>query len=63
MGVADRSAGIADNLALGLNGLVVRYQFKSTKLSATFTIETLLTHADGLLKLWSVPGRACERLM
>lgn len=50
IGVADRSAGIADDLVLGFDGLVVGHQFKTAKFPATFTIETLLTGADGLLK-------------
>lgn len=32
-----------------LEGLVVCYQFKTGKAQATFTSETLLTDADGLL--------------
>ena len=50
IGVADRSAGIADDLVLGLDGLVVGHQFKTAKFPGTFTIETLFTGADGLLK-------------
>ena len=50
IGVADRSAGIADDLVLGFDGLVVGHQFKTAKFPATFTIETLLTGADVLLK-------------
>ncbi len=50
IGVADRSAGIADDLVLGFDGLVVGHQFKTAKFPGTFTIETLFTGADGLLK-------------
>lgn len=50
IGVADRSAGIADDLVLGFDGLVVGHQFKTAKYPTTFTIETLLTGANGLLK-------------
>lgn len=50
IGVADRSAGIADDLVLGFDGLVVGHQFKTAKFPAPFTIETLFTGADGLLK-------------
>lgn len=50
IGVADRSAGIADDLVLGFDGLVVGHQFKTSKFPGTFTVETLFTGADGLLK-------------
>lgn len=50
VGVADRSAGIADDLVLGLDGLVVGHQFKISKFPGTFTVRTILTGADGLLK-------------
>ena len=50
IGVADRSAGIADDLVLGFDGLVVGHQFKTSKFPGTFTVETIFTGADGLLK-------------
>lgn len=50
VGVADRSAGIADDLVLGFDGLVVGHQFKTSKFPSTFTVETLFAGADGLLK-------------
>ncbi|MBU2804258.1 ATP-binding protein [Acidithiobacillus ferridurans] len=50
IGVADRSAGIADDLVLGFDGQVVGHQFKTAKFPGTFRIETLFTGADGLLK-------------
>lgn len=50
VGVADRRAGIADDLVLGFDGLVVGHQFKTSKFPGTFTVETLLTGASGLLK-------------
>lgn len=50
IGVADRNAGIADDLVLGFDGLVVGHQFKTSKFPGTFTVETLLTGANGLLK-------------
>jgi len=50
IGIADRSAGIADDLVLGFNGLVVGHQFKTSKFPGTFTVETLFTGANGLLK-------------
>lgn len=50
IGVADRSAGIADDLVLGFDGLVVGHQFKTSKFPATFTVETLFTGANGLWK-------------
>ncbi|CDG80804.1 putative uncharacterized protein [Janthinobacterium agaricidamnosum NBRC 102515 = DSM 9628] len=50
VGVADRSAGIADDLVLGFDGLVVGHQFKTSKFPGTFTVETIFTGAAGLLK-------------
>lgn len=50
IGVADRSAGIADDLVLGFDGLVVGHQFKTSKFPGTFTVETLFTGANGLWK-------------
>ncbi|SFQ40967.1 ATP-binding protein [Variovorax sp. 770b2] len=50
VGVADRSAGIADDLVLGFEGLVIGHQFKTSKFPGTFTVETIFTGADGLLK-------------
>lgn len=50
VGVADRSAGIADDLVLGFDGLVVGHQFKTSKFPGTFRVETIFTGADGLLK-------------
>lgn len=50
IGVADRKAGIADDLVLGFDGLVVGHQFKTSKFPGTFTVTTLLTGANGLLK-------------
>lgn len=50
IGVADRNAGIADDLVLGFDGLVVGHQFKTSKFPTTFTVETLFTGANGLLK-------------
>ncbi|WP_053843440.1 ATP-binding protein [Paracidovorax avenae] len=50
IGVADRNAGIADDLVLGFDGLVVGHQFKTSKFPRTFTVETLFAGANGLLK-------------
>ncbi len=50
IGVADRNAGIADDLVLGFDRVVVGHQFKTSKFPSTFTVETLFTGADGLLK-------------
>ncbi|MFX1682310.1 ATP-binding protein, partial [Mitsuaria sp. CC2] len=50
IGVADRSAGIADDLVLGFDGLVVGHQFKTSRFAGTFTVETLFAGANGLLK-------------
>lgn len=50
IGVADRNAGIADDLVLGFDGLVVGHQFKTSSFPGTFTVETLFTGANGLLR-------------
>ncbi|MEJ8852494.1 hypothetical protein [Variovorax rhizosphaerae] len=50
IGVADRNAGIADDLVLGFEGFVVGHQFKTSKFPGTFTVETLFTGAKGLWK-------------
>lgn len=50
IGVADRSAGIADDLVLGFDGLVIGHQFKTSRFPSRFRIVTLLTGAEGLLK-------------
>lgn len=49
IGVADRSAGIADDWVLGLPGRVVGNQFKSSRLPGEFRLQTWLLGADGLL--------------
>lgn len=35
----DRRAGIADDLVLGFDGLIVGRQFKTSRFPSTFTIE------------------------
>ncbi|QBE64917.1 ATP-binding protein [Pseudoduganella lutea] len=50
IGIADRSAGIVDDLVLGFDGLVVGHQFKTAKFPGTFTVGTLFTGSDGLLQ-------------
>lgn len=50
IGVADRNAGIADDLVLGFDGLVVGHQFKTSRFPGTFTVQTLFTGANGLWK-------------
>jgi len=43
--VAERSAGIADDLVLGFDEMVVSRQFKTSKLPGTFTVETIVVKA------------------
>jgi hypothetical protein len=50
LGVADRSAGIADDLVLGLRGGIVGHQFKTSKYPTPFRLHTLLLGASGELK-------------
>lgn len=49
VGLADRCAGIADDVVLGYDGDVVGHQFKTSRDLGTFRIRTLLTGANGLL--------------
>lgn len=52
VGLADRSAGIADDLVLGLPGKAVGHQFKTSTFPKAFQVEALLLGAeDMLLKL------------
>ncbi len=57
IGVADRSAGIADDLVLGMPGKVVGHQFKTSAYPKPFQIEALLLGAEGMLlklvKAWT----------
>jgi len=48
VGVADRRAGIADDIVLGLRDRVVGHQFKTSKFPGTFRLETLFFGAEGL---------------
>ncbi len=49
MGLADRSAGEADDVVLGLPGLAHGFQIKSSLNTRVFGIEALLTGANGYL--------------
>ena len=69
VGLADRAAGIADDVVLGLPGRVVGHQFKTSQFPDRFRVRTLLMGADGLLqplaKAWQLlkrrhPGKAVE---
>ncbi|WP_273217744.1 ATP-binding protein [Pseudomonas sp.] len=57
IGVADRSAGIADDIVLGLPGKVVGHQFKTSAYAKVFEIEALLLGAEAMLlklvKAWT----------
>lgn len=50
VGLADRRAGIADDIVLGYDDGVVGHQFKTSREPGTFRIRTLLTGASGLLR-------------
>jgi hypothetical protein len=50
VGLADRAAGIADDVVLGFPGRVVGHQFKTSQFPGRFTLQTLLMGAGGLLK-------------
>lgn len=49
MGLADRSAGEADDVVLGLPGLAHGFQIKSSQYPRSFGIRSLLTGANGYL--------------
>ncbi len=49
VGVADRCAGIADDVVLGFDDEVIGHQFKSSRDPDPFRIATLLTGGSGLL--------------
>lgn len=49
VGLADRCAGIADDVVLGYDGEVIGHQFKTARDPAPFRIKSLLTGSDGLL--------------
>ena len=49
IGVADRAAGIADDIVLGFPDRVIGHQFKTSRLPGRFSLRTLLMGADGLL--------------
>lgn len=49
VGLADRCAGIADDVVLGYDHEVVGHQFKTSRDRGTFRIRTLLTGKSGLL--------------
>lgn len=50
VGLADRAAGIADDVVLGFAGHVIGHQFKTSQFPGRFTLRTLLMGANGLLK-------------
>jgi len=50
VGLADRRAGIADDVVLGFRGRVVGHQFKTSKYAGTFTLRTLFLGAGGLFE-------------
>jgi hypothetical protein len=61
VGLADRAAGIADDLVLGLPGRVVGHQFKTAQFPGTFRVRTLLVGADGLLQPLTIAWQALKR--
>jgi hypothetical protein len=61
VGLADRAAGIADDVVLGLPGRVVGHQFKTSQYPDRFRIRTLLIGADGLLQPLATAWQALRR--
>lgn len=50
VGLADRNAGIADDIVLGLAGKVIGHQFKTSTYPTPFEFEALLLGAEGMLQ-------------
>jgi hypothetical protein len=50
LGLADRKAGVVDDLVLGLSGKVVGHQFKTSHFPARFNVSTLLLGAENNLQ-------------
>ncbi|AOE85923.1 AAA family ATPase [Pseudomonas sp. TCU-HL1] len=48
VGLADRNAGIADDVVLGYPGRVIGHQFKTSQFAQRFTLRTLFFGAEGL---------------
>ncbi|WP_031364623.1 ATP-binding protein [Caballeronia sordidicola] len=61
VGLADRNAGVADDVVLGLKGSVVGHQFKTSRYSGPFRLDTLLLGADGLLQPLVLAWQALRR--
>lgn len=49
VGVADRGAGILDDIVLGFEDRVVGHQFKHSRFPESFSLDTILLGANGLL--------------
>lgn len=61
IGLADRTAYIADDLVLGYPEKVVGHQFKMSQFSNRFFLKTLLIGAGGLLKPLAISWQALRR--
>ncbi|WP_333678617.1 ATP-binding protein [Dyella sp.] len=61
VGLADRSAGIADDVVLGFADRIVGYQFKTSQFPGKFTLSTLLMGANGLWHPLADAWRALKR--
>ncbi len=61
VGVADRGAGVADDVVLGFSGRVVGHQFKTSRFPDRFQLRTLLLGAEGLLSPLAAAWQALKR--
>ncbi|WP_143136616.1 ATP-binding protein [Burkholderia ubonensis] len=61
VGLADRGAGIADDVVLGFAGRVVGHQFKTSRFPVKFQLRTLLLGAAGLLQPLATAWQALKR--
>ncbi len=62
VGLADRTAGIADDLVLGYPAKVVGHQFKTSQFPRPFHLRTLLMGANGLLQPLVVSWQVLRRV-
>lgn len=61
VGLADRNAGVADDVVLCLKSGIVAHQFKTSRYAQPFRLETLLLGADGLLQPLVLAWQALHR--
>lgn len=61
VGLADRAAGVADDLVIGVSGQVVGHQFKNSRFPETFGLEAFLLGAQGFLRPLALAWQSLKR--